>query len=127
MKTFASRNKMKGLSLAGWMFVLIVVVIFGVMATKMTPAYLDFNTISGVAEKVVSDSKIGLKSESEVLADIMQRLQINNIRSLPEDSLSVEKEGGNFTLTIDYEVREKLFYNVDVVMTFQREFTKDIR
>lgn len=127
MKTFASRKKMKGLSLAGWMFVLIVVVIFAVMATKMTPAYLDFNTVSGIAEKVVSDSKVGLKSEVEVYGEILQRLQINNIRSLPEDSIIVVKEGGNLTVSLDYEIREKLFYNVDVIMTFQREYSTDIR
>ncbi len=43
------------------------------------------------------------------------------------DDLAIVKEGGVLTVSTDYEVREPMFYNVSIVMTFKDEFKKDIR
>lgn len=127
MKTMNSPSAVRGLSLLGWMLVLIVVVIFATAAVKMVPAYIDFNTISSMANSVLSDSKVGLKSENEIRDDFAKRMSINNIKVISAKDLIIEKDGGKVKVLVDYEVRENLFSNVDVVMAFNREFTKDIR
>lgn len=127
MKTMNSPSAVRGLSLVGWILVIIVVVIFATAAIKMVPAYIDFNTISSMANSVLSDSKVGLKSENEIRADFAKRMSINNITVISAQDLIIEKDGGTVKVLVDYEVRENLFSNVDVVMAFNREFTKDVR
>lgn len=127
MKTMNSPSSVRGLSLVGWILVIIVVVIFATSAIKMVPAYIDFNTISSMANSVLSDSKVGLKSENEIRADFAKRMSINNLTVISAQDLIIEKDGGTVKVLVDYEVRENLFSNVDVVMAFNREFTKDVR
>lgn len=127
MKMMNSPSSVRGLSLVGWILVIIVVVIFATAAIKMVPAYIDFNTISSMANSVLSDSKVGLKSENEIRADFAKRMSINNLTVISSQDLIIEKDGGTVKVLVDYEVRENLFSNVDVVMAFNREFTKDVR
>lgn len=125
MTTLPSRSR--GLSVAGWMFVVIVLVVFGSAAAKTVPAYMDFNTISTAINSALDDPKIGLMSVPEIQGNIDRRFNINNISVISGADLDVEKESGRVTITVDYEVRNNLFYNLDLAMVFNREFSRSVR
>lgn len=120
-------SSMRGLSLVSWLLIIVVVVVFGTAGMRMVPAYLEFTTITGLVENVLADAKVGLKSEGEIRSDLDKRFSINRIDSITAHDLAIYKEAGRLNITVDYEVRENLFYNVDVVMVFNRDFVKDIR
>lgn len=120
-------SKMHGFSLVGWLLIIVVVLVFGTAAVRMVPVYLEYSTVSGAIENVLADGKVGLKSESEIRSDLGKRFSINRVESVAVDDLDIRKEGGQLSVLVDYEVRENLFYNVDLVMTFHRDFVKDIR
>lgn len=125
MTTLPSRSR--GLSIAGWMFVIIVVVVFGSVATKTVPAYMDFNTISTAINSALDDPKIGLMSTQEIQTNIDRRFAINNITVISGADLQVEKESGRVLIAVDYEVRKNLFSNLDLAMVFTREFERSVR
>lgn len=128
MKTMTSRpSRMHGLTIVGWMFVVIVVVIFGSVGTKTVPAYLDFNTVKTAINNTLDDPKIGLLSEVEIQNGVDRRLAINNVSVVRGADLEVEKAGGRVKVVVDYEVRNNLFGNLDVVMVFNREFERSFR
>ena len=127
MKTLTSRERMAGMSVTGWMFVIIVVVIFATAATKIIPAFMDYNTISGAIQNVMSDKRVGLLSDQEVRTDLWRRFNINNIDVLPVDDIEIIKENGQMTIRVDYEVRENFIKNIDFVISFKHDFTKSIR
>ncbi|MFN3715025.1 MAG: DUF4845 domain-containing protein [Alcanivoracaceae bacterium] len=111
----------------GWMVIGVVVVVFASAAIKTIPAYIEFNTIKGAVNSVLQDSKVGLKSENEIRSDIDKRFVINNVKAISAQNLGVLIEGGRVTVTVDYEVRENLFGNLDLAMTFSEDFRKDGR
>lgn len=118
-------SKMRGLSVVGWLLVAAVVVVLGSAAIKIIPAYMEFNTIRGTLNSVLQDSKSALKSDSEILSDIDKRFMINNVKAITYHDIVVERQGNTMILSVDYEVRENLFGNVDLVMTFSDEFRKN--
>ena len=113
------RARQGGLSLLGWIVVLIVLAVFGTAAFRMVPAYMEYNTI-----KSATDSKTALMSEREIRDALSKRFIINQVNAITANDLVVSKEGGRVSVAVDYEVREPLFYNVSVVMTFQDTFSK---
>lgn len=121
------RSRQRGLSLIGWVVVLIVVIVFGTAAFRMVPAYLDYNTISSAITSVLDDNKTALMSPSEVRDSISKRFLINQIEVISANDLDIEKNGGVLSVGVDYEVREPMFYNVSIVMHFDHTFTKNIR
>jgi len=99
----------------------------GTAALRMVPAYLEYNTISSAIKSLQQDSKTALMSPREVREALHKRFTINQVNVISVNDLAITKEGGVLTIGTDYEVREPMFYNVSIVMTFQDEFSKDVR
>ncbi|AFT69816.1 hypothetical protein B5T_01537 [Alloalcanivorax dieselolei B5] len=118
------RARQGGLSLLGWIVVLIVLAVFGTAAFRMVPAYMEYNTIKSATVSLLGDSKTALMSEREIRDALSKRFIINQVNAITANDLVVSKEGGRVSVAVDYEVREPLFYNVSVVMTFQDTFSK---
>ena len=127
MKTMTLPSRMRGVSMIGWLLIGTVVVVFGSEGMKTIPAYLEFNTVKGAIVSVLQDSKAALKSESELRGELDKRFVINNVKAISVTDVGFSKEVSGVIAVVDYEVRENLFGNLDLVMTFSGEFTKDGR
>ncbi|MBL7251210.1 DUF4845 domain-containing protein [Alloalcanivorax sp. C16-2] len=121
-----TRSRQRGLSLLGWVVVLIVLAVFGTAAFRMVPAYMEYNTIRSTINSVLSDSKTALMSEREVRDALSKRFTINQVDAIGVNDLAISKNGGLLAVGVDYEVRRPLFYNVSVVMHFEETFDKTI-
>ena len=120
-------SRQRGISLIGWMVIILIAVVLGTAAFRMIPAYLEYNTISTAIRNLLQDSKVSMMSIPEVRESLNKRFTINQVTAIKIDDLVITKEGGIFKVAIDYEVREPMFYNVSIVMTFKEEFSKDVR
>ncbi|MGB1466767.1 MAG: DUF4845 domain-containing protein [Alcanivorax nanhaiticus] len=120
-------SQQRGLSLISWMVVLIVVAILGTAAFRMIPAYMEHNTVATSIRALLQENKVALMSGNEMREAIGKRFLINQVDVISVNDLVIIKDGGILKISTDYEVREPLFYNVSIVMTFKDEFTKDVR
>ncbi|MEH6783854.1 MAG: DUF4845 domain-containing protein [Alcanivorax jadensis] len=107
--------------------ILLVAVVLGTAALRMVPVYLEYNTISSSINSLLQDSKTALMSPREVRDALSKRFRINQVNVISANDLIITKDGGILKISTDYEVREPMFYNVSIVMTFQDEFSKDVR
>lgn len=53
---------------------------------------------------------------------INKRLSVNNVSGFDAKNISVEKNGEFVVISVDYEVRNNLFGNVDSIVHFQHEY-----
>lgn len=120
-------SQQRGISLIGWSVILLVAVILGTAALRMVPAYLEYNTISSSIKSLLQDSKTALMTPREVREALHKRFTINQVNAISVNDLAITKDGGILKISTDYEVREPMFYNVSIVMTFKDEFSKDVR
>lgn len=119
-------SRQRGLSLLGWIAVLIVVVVFGTAAFRMVPAYMEYNTIRSAITSVLDEQESRLMSPVAVRSAISKRFLINQVNVIASDDLSITRDDGQLQVGLDYEVREPLFYNVSVVMHFEHSFERNI-
>ncbi|MFT6338974.1 MAG: type II secretory pathway pseudopilin PulG [Alcanivorax sp.] len=120
-------SQQRGMSMISWAVVLLVVAVLGTAALRMVPAYMEHNTISSSIKSLMQDSKTALMSAREVRDALSKRFTINQVNVINVNDLIIIKDSGILKISTDYEVREPLFYNVSIVMTFQDEFSKDVR
>tara|TARA_R100001039_G_C1792804_1_gene73574 strand:+ start:57 stop:437 length:381 start_codon:yes stop_codon:yes gene_type:complete len=120
-------SQQRGISMIGWAVILLVAVVLGTAALRMVPVYLEYNTISSSINSLLQDSKTALMSPREVRDALSKRFRINQVNVISANDLIITKDGGILKISTDYEVREPMFYNVSIVMTFQDEFSKDVR
>ncbi len=119
------RSKQKGLSPIG---VLMGVCIFAAFVTallKIFPYYVSDNTIKGIFQEVANEEGIRSKSASTIKGQIEKQFQMNSVRDFNmNESAFVGEEGDLLIIEYSYEIREHIFANIDVVLSF--EFSAEV-
>jgi hypothetical protein len=114
--------KQKGLSPIGILFAVCVFAFLIMVALKLTNHYVDYNSIR---RSFSDEAKIpGIKDagKEKMMVDIAKQLTINNIQNFDlRGSSYLTEEDGVKVLGFEYEVREHLFANIDVVLSFDYE------
>lgn len=113
-----SRRKQQGLTFISWLVILIVLGFMVMVALKITPVYLEHFTIKESLNSLKSEPFIGRKQISEIRKMLVRRLEINNVRHLKKENVSIKRSGGVTTIVIKYEQRRDLIGNLSLVMSF---------
>ena len=103
----------------------IVALFFGALLTvaiKIGPVYIDDLTIQEALESLEGTEGLSSMGPAEVRRLINKRLSVNNVSGFDAKNISVEKNGDSVVISVDYEVRNDLFGNVDSVVHFQHEY-----
>ena len=111
-----------GLSAIGGLVVLILVVGGITLTLKLAPHYIDFYTMQSVIEGLPAQEVRGMTRTG--LSDMLEkRFKINNLRGFKiRDIITVDRGRDGTVLEVKYERREHLFFNVDVVITFEKRY-----
>ena len=110
---------------ASTLVILIMVLFFGGLLTlgiKLGPAYMDDRTISAAVESIRDTEGLSRMGPAQIRALINKRLTVNSVRSLKSDDITIEKNGNDALIKVDYEVRDNIFRNIDTVIHFQHEY-----
>lgn len=115
-------SRMRGMSMTMIMLVMGVAIFFGMFAIKAGPVYMENLTVKSIIESTVADEELMRSSKSRVIVQLNQQFRMNNLWDLSaEDVVQVKKnsKGPGYELVLDYERRENLFGNIDLVMYFR--------
>ncbi|MCJ8168592.1 DUF4845 domain-containing protein [Atopomonas sediminilitoris] len=117
------RKHQKGMSVMSWLLVLALAAFLASAAFKVIPHYLDFMALEKMVMAIESPQGQGITSPGDVYGHVGKGMQVNSIRDLDlEKAMAVEQEGNDFKIKFDYERREPLIKNIDLVVKFQKEF-----
>jgi hypothetical protein len=117
----SSLLRQRGMSYWGW---LLVVAVFGFALTcvsKMGPAYIDARYVEQGLKALSKLDNIRDMTQSEIKRELDRFFTINNVRGEPTKAVKIIRGADSMLVSIDYELRQPLFYNVDVVMKFNRQ------
>ena len=118
----SSARRQRGVTAIGGLAILIVVVSAIILTLKLAPHYIDFYTIQTVIDGLPQD-EMKTMSRTALNEQLTKRFQINNLRDFPiRDIITVERSRDSTVLEIQYERRENLFLNIDVVITFHKRY-----
>ena len=118
-------RKQKGMSFFGWLAILVLVAFFASAAFKLIPHYMDNNALEKAIMAVEEDKALGDKiiTVADFYGHISKNMQINSIRDLKMDEiLTVSKNNNDFIAHLKYEKREPLIKNIDLVVSFDKEY-----
>jgi hypothetical protein len=114
----------KGMSLFGVLLGLAVLAFVATTAMKLVPHYMDYWSLKKSIESVATDKSTEINTGGEFYSHVSRGMQVNNIRDLDLNKvLSVTEEGNVFRAHLQYEKREPLIQNLDVVMKFDHNFS----
>lgn len=115
------RHHQKGMTAIGWLLVLALIAFFTLITLRLVPLYLEFGKVASVMESLQNDPGVTNMSRTEIVTLVTRRFDVNDVRNVNPKIIKVSKDKGILTVSIDYERREHLVANVDVVATFDKK------
>lgn len=113
----------RGLSLSSMLVMLFLAVVASMLGMRLLPHYMDFYTLQRIVTASAAERTFNVRTADDFVRYVDKSLMINNIRDIDvTDVMSVQIERGDVLVSLDYERREHLFGNVDVVLSFDREY-----
>jgi len=114
-----SLQQQKGVTAIGWLIILGLIGFFTLLTLKMLPSYMEYYKIASTLETMTKDS--GFENPAEIRDKAERRFDISYVKTISHKDLIIKPYGQSWLVTAKYESRVHLFYNVSVVMSFDKQ------
>jgi hypothetical protein len=114
-------KRQRGMTTIGVVLIIAMIAAFAFVGLKLYPIYYDSFKVSSGLNSLKAEPELATKPAHEIVERLMKRLSIDNVDSVAKSDVAVEKAGGRATISVDYEVRETLVGNIDVLVHFEKE------
>jgi len=111
----------KGMTAIGWMMVLGLIAFFTLITLRMVPLYMEFGKVSSTLESLKEQPNITQQTKGEIVRLVGKRFEVNDVKNVDPRKIMISKERGVLKVAINYERREHLIGNVDVVAIFDKQ------
>lgn len=115
------KSKQTGITLIGFMVVLVVVAFFGYAAMKLVPAYTEYMGVSKAMNQIATSGVDG-KSLDDIRRDLMFKMgfqYVDDATIHPKD-ITVERANGASVLRVAYDKQIPFVYNIDFLLHFDK-------
>ncbi len=116
MKTI---QQARGMTLIGFIFVLILVLFFAYLGIKLVPIYLNHYSVVSEMKAVAAEPGSANLPPQTVRRNLMTRLDVSYVSHVRPENVRVERGQGT-NLIVTYQVEEHLIGNIDAVVRFER-------
>ena len=116
-----NKRKSKGLTLIGFLIVLVVVLFFAYAGMRVIPMYLEYQALISAMDKLKNDPMAKSMPPSKIKDSIQRSLWVsyasNNIKN---ENIRISKKTDGVNVQVAYEVRKDFLGNIDIVGSFDR-------
>ena len=112
------QNQQRGLTMFGFLFVAIVLVMVAMLAMKLVPAYIEFFEVKKILSAMGQESDLKSKSNADIREDFLKRASAGYVTVVKPEDLSIDRRGGVPVISAEYAFRTKLVGNVSLVVDF---------
>ena len=112
-------SKQRGLTLIGFVMILIVAGFFAFIIMRLFPVYTEYYSVVRDMEGLASEAGVATMTPDQVRERLFRRFYISYVQSVKKENVKVVRQNG-YNLTVKYEVRKPLAYNLDFVAMFEK-------
>ena len=115
------KQTQRGMTMLGFLMVLCLGIFFAFCAMKIVPMYIEYYSVKKILT-TISKNPEAASGSKEKIRDLFRRsLEIDYVKVITPDMLKIESTDAGYNLSVDYERREQLIANLDVVGNFHAE------
>ncbi|MBZ0205302.1 MAG: DUF4845 domain-containing protein [Flavobacteriales bacterium] len=113
-------HKSKGITLIGFVIVLVVAGFFAYVAMKLIPAYTEYFGVVKSMDQLSKEPGVASKSLDQLRRDLGFKFSTQYVdeQNVPLSSVTAVRDAGKVILRTAYERRIPFMYNVDLLVSF---------
>ena len=113
------KRTQRGVTMIGWIFLLIPMAIVGYAGLRLIPVYLNYTKIVRSMEQMGQESRAGDSAQTIRFA-LEKRLDIEQIDFPDSKDFNIRRDGPSWVLEVDYEDGAPLMSNVSLTAKFHK-------
>ena len=115
------RSKQTGVTLIGWIILLIPVAICAYAGMRLTPVYLNYQKVTKTLDIVKSEFKDGGGNSQQEIRKVLERnLGVQSVDYPDVKDFKITKDGKRWVVSIAYDDQAPLFSNVFILVSFDK-------
>lgn len=119
------RSKQSGMTLIGFILLLIVLAFVAYAGMKLVPPYMHYMGVSEAMEQVASEGAEG-KSQHDIRQSFMFKLDFQYASdTISGDDIEFERKKRGLNMTVDYDEQVPFVANIDFLLHFHKSILID--
>ena len=110
-----------GMTMLGFLITLSVVILFIFCGMKIVPMYIEYYSVKKMMAAISNNPESANSSKDQIRKMFGRSLEIDYVKIITPEMLKIETTDSGYNLVVDYERREELVANLDVVGKFRAE------
>ena len=116
-----SIRKNDGLTLIGFLIVLVMVLFFAYAGMRVVPMYLEYHALVNAMDKLKNDPAAKSMSPYKIKDSIQRSLWVSYAsNNIGKEDIRISKKSDGINVRVAYEVREDFLGNIDIIASFDR-------
>lgn len=115
----ADRSKQRGITLLGFLMLVAVIGVFAFIGIRLFPVYTEYYSVVQDMKGVQAEPGVANWPPEQVRDRLFRRFYISYVDSVKPEHVKVTRQNG-YQLSVKYEVRKPLAYNLDFVAKFEK-------
>lgn len=115
------KRMQRGMTMLGFLITLSVVILFLFCGMRIVPMYIEYYSVKKMLATIANNPDAATAPKDKIRGMFARSLQIDYVKIITPDMLKIETTESGFNLIVDYERREPLIANLDVVGRFRAE------
>jgi hypothetical protein len=118
------RSKQTGVTLVGWLILLVPVGICLYAGIRLTPVYLNYMKVAKTLEQLKTDIKGSEPGNATLIRGAIQRhFDVESVDYPEAKDIKVTREGRGWIVNAAYDDQAPLFSNVFILVSFDKSVT----
>ena len=115
-------GKQKGLTLIGFVFILIIAGFFAYAAMKIVPAYAEYMGVVKAMNDVAAEPDVAAKTPEDIQRDLAFKGNFQYVEdsTIKPENVHIKTGGGGGTLQVKYDKDIPFMYNIDLLLHFDK-------
>ena len=115
------RTKQRGLTVIGWLILLIPLAIVGYAGIRLTPVYLNYMKVARTLEQVAVDFRTGEGANPQsIRGSIEKRFDVESVDYPTPKDIKITRDGKAWVVQAAYDDQAPLFSNLAILVVFDK-------
>jgi len=114
-------RKQDGMTMIGFIITLAVVMLFLYCGMKIVPMYTEYYSVKKALAGMANEPGIANSSKEKIRELFFRRLNMSYALNVKKEALKIDSTDVGYRMVVDYERREQLIANLDVVGKYHAE------
>lgn len=116
------RAGQRGVSITGFLFVLVVILVVALLAFRMIPAYIEYFTVQKALESAMREVRD--PTTANIRRFVENKISADYVDSVTAKDVEVTRNGNTITASASWEKKLPLVHNVSLLMEFNAEASR---